>query len=51
MLSLFSFAAAAPAGGAESTQVAIATAGGALASTALQGLAMGHRSGRVQPTT
>ena len=28
--------------------MAIATAGGALASTALLGLAMGHRSGRVQ---
>ena len=48
ILSLSSLAAAAPAGGAESTQVAIATAGGALASTVLLALAMGHRSGRIQ---
>ena len=48
ILSLLPLAAAEPAGGAEATQVAIATAGAALASTALLGLAMGHRSGRVQ---
>ena len=49
ILSLLPFAAAAePAGGAEATQVAIATAGAALGSTLLLGLAMGHRSGRVK---
>ena len=48
ILSILPFAAAEPAGGAAATQVAIATAGAALGSTALLGLAMGHRSGRVQ---
>ena len=49
ILSLLPLAAAAePAGGAEAAQVAIATAGAALGSTLLLGLAMGHRSGRVQ---
>jgi hypothetical protein len=45
---LLPLAAAEPAGGAETTQVAIATAGASLASFALLGLAIGHRSGRVQ---
>jgi hypothetical protein len=49
ILSLLPLAAAAePAGGAEAAQVAIATAGAALGSTLLLGLAMGHRSGRVK---
>ena len=48
ILSLLPLAAAEPAGGAESAQIAIATVGAAFASTALLGLAMGHRSGRVK---
>ncbi len=48
ILSILPFAAAEPAGGAATTQVAIATAGAAIGSTALLALAMGHRSGRVQ---
>ena len=49
ILSLLPLAAAAePAGGAEASQVAIATAMGGLGSAALLGLAMGHRSGRVK---
>ena len=48
ILSGLPLAAAEPAGGAETTQVAIATAGAVLASTALLGLAIGHRSGRVR---
>ena len=47
ILSLLPAAAAEPAGGAESTQVAIATVGAGLASTTLMVLAMGHRTGRV----
>ncbi len=47
ILSLLPLAAAEPARGAEATQVAIATGGAGLASTALLVLAMGHRSGRV----
>ena len=48
ILSGLPLAAAEPAGGAETTQVAIATFGAGLASAVLLGLAMGHRSGRVQ---
>ena len=48
ILSILPVAAAEPAGGADTTQVAIATAGASLASAVLLGLAMGHRSGRVQ---
>jgi hypothetical protein len=48
ILSTLPVGAVEPAGGAETTQVAIATAGAAVASTALLGLAMGHRSGRVR---
>ena len=48
ILSVLPTAAAEPAGGAAGAQVAIATAGAALGSTLLLGLAMGHRSGRVQ---
>jgi hypothetical protein len=48
ILSLLPLAASEPAGGAATDQVAIATAGAALGSTVLLGLAMGHRSGRVR---
>jgi hypothetical protein len=48
ILSTLPVGAAEPARGAETTQVAVATAGAALGSTALLGLAMGHRAGRIQ---
>ena len=48
ILSFLPLGAGQPAGGAAAGQVAIATVGAGLASTLLLGLAMGHRSGRVQ---
>ncbi len=47
ILALLPVATTEPAGGAETAQVAVATVGAGLASTALMVLAMGHRAGRV----